>query len=666
MPSVAGADTQGKQRNLWKIVVPALAVVALIAAGVYYRLHGAQRLTEKDTIVVADFSNSTGDPVFDDTLKTALTVALNESPFLNVLPENKITSTLKLMTRPADTKLTPEVARELCERSGSKAYFAGSIATLGNQYVLELKAVNCPTGDPLAEEQVTAEGKEKVLNAVGTAAAKLRGEMGESLASVQKFDVPLQEATTSSLEALKAYTLGIKARNEKGPEACLLYHQRAIQLDPNFAMGYRALGGAYSSLGQIARASEYLTKAFELRDHAGERERLIITAEFYSYVTGELDKAAKTCEALIDSYPRYADAYNRLGTIYSLEGQFDKAIEMAQQCQRLAPERIASFGNLAAYLIASNRFSEARQEIEEAHVRKLEHYIVHTDLYLLSFLAGNQSGMEEEQQWFAARPDVADNGSSLASDTEAYGGHLSKARDLTRRSVNEAVQADNKENAAIWWENAALREAGFDNLAEARADAATGLKLAPASQGASVEAALTYAMTGDSARAQSLAQDLNKRYPLNTQTQSLWLPTIRAQLSLNRKDADGAIDQLRSALPPIEYASLPFVNNVSCMYYTYIRGQAYLAAGKGTEAATEFQKILDHSGIVWNCWTGALAHVGVARANALQARISQGAVADAARVRALAAYKNFFAVWKDADPEIPILKEARAEYAKLQ
>ena len=663
----AGAEIQvSGKRNLWKILAPTLVVAVLVAGGLYYRLHGVQRLTEKDTIVVADLTNSTGDPVFDDTLKTALTVALNESPFLNVLPENKITSTLKLMTRPPDTKLTPEVARELCERSASNAYIAGSIASLGNQYVLELKVVNCQTGDTLALEQVTAEGKEKVLNAVGTAAAKLRGEMGESLASVQKFDAPLQEATTSSLDALKAYSLGTKTRNEKGPEASLLYYQRAIQLDPNFAMGYRAIGGAYSALGQIARASEYITKAFELRDHASEREKLIITADFYTNATGELDKAAQTCEALIESYPRDADAYNRLGTIYSLQGHFDKAIEMARQCQRLAPDRLASFGNLAAYLIASNRFPEARQTIQEAHARKLESYIVHTDLYLMSFLARDLSGMEEEQQWFASRPDVADNGPSLASDTEAFFGHLAKARDLTRQSIITAVQADNKENAAIWWENAALREAAFGNFSQAREDAAAGLKVASASQGVTVEAALTYALTGDTAKTQSLTQDLNKRYPLHTQTQSLWLPAIQGQLSLNRKDANGAINQLRSALPPVEYASIPFVNNVSCLYHTYIRGAAYLAAGKGPEAAAEFQKTLDHSGIVWNCWTGALAHLGVARANALQATTSQGADADAARVRALAAYKDFLTLWKDADRDIPIYKQAKAEYAKLQ
>jgi tetratricopeptide (TPR) repeat protein len=355
-----------------------------------------------------------------------------------------------------------------------------------------------------------------------------------------------------------------------------------------------------------------------------------------------------------------------LGATYSLQGHYDEAIESARQCQRIAPDRLASFGNLAAYLVALNRFSEARQTIQEAHARKLESYIVHTDLYLMSFLVRDSSGMQEEQQWFASRPDVADNGSSLASDTEAYTGHLAKARGLIRQSVNEAMQADSKEDAAIWWENAALREAGFGNFSQAGEDAAAGLKVAPASQGVTVEAALAYAITGDNVKAQSLAQDLNKRYPLHTQTQNLWLPAIQAQLSLNRKQADAAINQLHSALPPMEYASIPFVNNISCLYHSYIRGEAYLAAGQGTAAAVEFQKLLDHSGVVWNCWTGALAHLGVARANALQAKTSHGADADAARVRALAAYKDFLTLWKDADPDIPLYRQAKAEYTRLQ
>jgi tetratricopeptide (TPR) repeat protein len=642
-------------------------VAAAIAGAFYFRSRQtAHRLTDKDTIVLADFSNSTGDAVFDDTLKTALSVGLNQSPFLNVLSDNKVAATLKLMTRPGDTRLTPDVARELCQRAGSKAYLTGSIASLGSQYVLGLKAVNCQSGDPLAEEQVTAASKEKVLDALGEAASKLRGELGESLATVQKFDVPLSEATTSSLEALKAYSLGRKAANEKGPAAALPYHQRAIELDPNFAMGYVAVGADYSNLGELGRASEYFTKAFQLREHASEREKLAITATYYRAVTGELDKAAQTYQEEIESYPQDFPAYNSLGIAYSSQGQYEKATEIAEQGLRLAPDQLVLYANLANYTLALQRFDEARQFIHEAQARKLDNDILHNALYALAFLGADSAAMAEQQQWFAGKPDYENEGLALASDTEAYGGHLGKARELTKRAVDSAIRADSKETGAIWQANAALQQAAYGNPTEARQSAAEALKLVPTSQGVEVEAALAFALAGDTARAESLAQDLNKRFPLDTQMQSLWLPAIQAQLALNRKDATSAINLLQPALPPIEYGQIVFVNNISCLYPTYVRGEAYLAAGQGGAAATEFQKIIDHSGIVWNCWTGALAHLGVARAHALQAKNSQGADADAARVRALAAYKEFLTLWKDADPDIAILKEAKAEYAKLQ
>ena len=655
-------------KKRWMMIASAavLVITAAVAGFLYYRWHQAPRLTDKDTIVIADFANSTGDAVFDDTLKTALTVALNQSPFLNVLSDNKVAATLKLMTRPANTKLTPEVARELCQRSNSKAYIVGSIAALGNEYVLGLKAVNCQSGEPLAQEQVTADGKEKVLNALGEAAAKLRGRLGESLATVQKFDVPLPEATTSSLEALQAYSAGRKAHYEKDDQASLPYLQRAIQLDPNFAMAYRIMGVAYFHLGELGRAREYFAKAFELRDHASEREKLLIAGDYYFNVTAQLDKAAQTYQEMMDSYPRDRLPYDALGIAYAARGQYDKATEMTRQEQQLGEQANATYVNLANQLLALQRFDEARQVIREAQTRKLDDYILHSQLYAVAFLASDSSTMAEHQQWFASNPGVENLGLSLASDTEAYAGHLGKARELTRRSVDSAIRADSKETAAIWWENAALREAAFGNFAEAKEAAVAGLKLYPASQAVGVEAAVAYAMTGDDARAQALAQDLNKRYPLDTQMQSLWLPAINAQLALNRKNPAAAINDLQSALPPIEYGQIGFLTNLSCLYPTYIRGEAYLASGNGTAAAAEFQKILDHSGIVWNCWTGALAKLGVARANALQAKNAQGADADAARVRALAAYKDFLTLWKDADPDIPIYQQAKAEYVKLQ
>jgi serine/threonine protein kinase/Tfp pilus assembly protein PilF len=666
LPSRAGAPApHGK----FFVAAAAVIIAALVAGGLHYRSRQqtAHRLTEKDTIVLADFANSTGDAVFDDTLKQGLSVALNQSPFLNVLSENKVAATLKLMSRPAGTKLTPEVTHELCQRAGSKAYIAGSIASLGSQYVLGLKAVNCQSGDPLAEEQVTAASKEKVLDALGGAASKLRTELGESLATVQKFDVPLEQATTSSLEALKAYSLGQNSVREKGSAASLPYDQRAIELDPNFAMGYRAVGTDYNNLNEAVRASEYFTKAFQLREHASEREKLQITGGYYMFVTGELDKAAQTYQEEIESYPRESRGYNSLGLQYASQGQYEKATEVLRQGMRDAPDHVAFYGNLANCALALQRFDEGRHVIHEAQARKLDNFVFHNALYALAFLRADSAAMAEQQQWFASQPDYENQGLALASDTEAYGGHLGKARELIRRAVDSAIRADSKEGGATWQANAALQQAAYGNAAEARQTAAEALKLAPTSQGVKVEAALAFAMAGDTARAESLAQDLGKRFPLDTQMQALWLPAIQAQLALNgdRKNPASALNALQAA-SAIELGQIAFVTNISCLYPVYVRGEAYLAAGQGSAAAAEFQKIIDHSGIVWNCWTGALAHLGVARANALQAKNSQGADADAARVRALAAYKDFLTLWKDADPDIPILKEAKAEYAKLQ
>ncbi len=660
----AGSQPATTSIGRW-MAITAFAVVA-VALGVgawLYFARKAHALTEKDTIVLGDFTNTTGDAVFDDTLKTALNVSLRQSPFLNVLSDSEVAKTLKLMTRPADTKLTPEVAHELCQRAGSKAYLAGTIGSLGSQYVLGLKAVNCRSGDTLAEEQVTAASKEKVLDTLGQAASQLRGELGESLATVQKLDVPLAEATTSSLEALQAYSLGNKARNEKGSAAALPYHQRAIQLDPNFAMGYRALGVDYFSLGELGRASEYYTKAFQLREHASEQEKLSIAATYYRNVTGELDKAAQTYQELIESYPRSAGAYHGLGLVYGEQGQYEKAAEVTRQAVRLAPEAVSPYDDIANFTLALLRFDEARQSIQEAQTRKQDNFIFHNALYALAFIGADSAAMAEQQEWFAGKPEES-FGLALASDTEAYAGHVGKARELTKRAVDSAVRADSKETGAIFQANAALQQAAYGNASEARQSAAEALKLAPASQGVESEAALAFGMAGDTARAESLAQDLGKRFPLDTQMQSLWLPAIQAQLALNKKNPAAALNSLQAA-SRIELGQISFVANISCLYHIYIRGEAYLAAGQGSVAAAEFQKILDHPGIVWNCWTGALARLGVARAYALQARTSQGADSDAARVRALAAYKDFLALWKDADPGIPILIAAKSEYAKL-
>jgi eukaryotic-like serine/threonine-protein kinase len=640
----------------WEAVTGAtILVVGLAVGGWLLSSRKAHALTDKDTIVLSDFTNTTGDAIFDDTLKTALNVSLRQSPFLNVLSDSEVTKTLQQMTRPASTKLTPEVTRELCQRAGSKAYLAGTIGSLGSQYVLGLKAVNCRSGDTLAEEQVTAASKEKVLDTLGEAATKLRGELGESLATVQKLDVPLEQATTSSLEALKAYSLGGKAENEKGSAAALPYDQRAIQLDPNFAMGYEAVGNDYHSLGETGRASEYLAKAFQLREHASEREKLAIAADYYQAVTGELDKAAQTYQEEIESYPRSVEAYSNLGSVYGAQGQYEKAAEVTRQAVRLAPDE-NYYVNLANYTLALQRFDETRQVIHEAQARKLEDFLLHMQLYALAFLGADSAAMAEQQRWFAVKSDYEPFGLALASDTEAYGGHVGKARELTKRAVDSAIRADSKETGAIFQANAAVLQAAYGNPAEARQSAAEALKLVPTSQGVEAEAALVFAMAGDTAHAESLAQDLGKRFPLDTQMQSLWLPAIQAQLALNKKNLAAALNSLQATTTPLELGGIAFVNNISCLYHVYVRGEAYLAAGQGSAAAAEFQKILDHSGIVWNCWTGALAHLGVARACVFQG--------DTAKAKA--AYQDFLTLWKDADPDIPILIAAKAEYAKLQ
>jgi serine/threonine protein kinase/tetratricopeptide (TPR) repeat protein len=651
--------------KLWTIMVPALLVGLLAGGGLGYRSrHQTKRLSERDTIVLADFANSTGDAVFDDALKTALNVSLRQSPFLNILPDSEVARTLQQMTRPGDTRITPDVARELCQRATSKVYIAGAIGSLGNEYVLGLKAVNCESGDTLAQQQVTATSKEKVLDALGEAASRLRGELGESLATVQKFGVPLEQATTSSLEALKAYSLGRKGQNDKGSSAALPYYQRAIELDPSFAMGYRSVGLDYFSLGELGRAREYLTKAFQLREHASEREKLVITGGYYNDVTGELYKAAQTYQEEIESYPREWRGYVNLGLVFAAQGQHEKAVEITRQALRLAPDDVGVYENLANYDLALQGFNEALQIIHQARARKMDDAVLHNALYALAFLGADSAGMVEQQQWFANKPKCQNWGLALASDTEAYVGHLGKARELTKQAADSAIRGDSKENGAIWQTIAAQREAAYGNAAEARRSAAAALKLAPASGSVESEAALAFAMAGDTARAEFLAQDLGKRFPLDTQMQSLWLPAIRAQLALDKRNPSSALNTLQAAFP-VELGQIMFVLNVSCLYPVYVRGEAYLATGQGRAAAAEFQKILDHNGLVWNCWTGALAHLGVARANALESRRSQGADADAAALRALGAYSDFLTLWKDADPDIRILKQAKAEQSRL-
>lgn len=663
-PGQGGAPVRRNKGFRRIFAVAGLLSAMVIGGGLYYRSYGIKKLTEKDTVLIADFSNTTGDEVFDDTLKTALLAALRQSPFLNVLPDGKVAKTLKLMTLPATTKISGEVARQLCQRADSKAYIAGAIASLGSEYVLQLKAVDCQSGRTLAEQQGTAASRGEVLNVLGHASSRLRVALGESLNTVQRFDTPLVEATTPSLEALKAFSLGRTALNEKGEAAALPYHLRAIELDPRFAVAYRAAGVDYGGLGETGRANEYYAKAFQLRDRAGGLEKLMITTIYYENVTGELDKSAQAYQEEIQSYPNMP-AYTGLGVVYNEEGENEKAADCYREQIRLRPESVIGYGNLAITLLNLQRLDEARHTIQQAQARGLDDFVLREAQYALAFIAGDLPAMDQQQKWFEGKQ-AENNGLSLESDTEAYVGHLEKARELTKRAVDSAMHADSKETGAVWLENAAIREAAFGNMVAAKQAAAAGRKLDPESAGVSAEAALAFAMVGDSAQAKLLVEDLNQRFPLHTQMQSIFLPPVRAQLALRQKNPNEAIQDLKSVSPPIEFAVIPFVVNGSCLYPTYIRGEAYLAAGEGSAAAREFQKILDRTGMVWNCWTGALAHLGVARANALESKSLQAAEADAAHARAVAAYKDFLKLWQGADPNVPIYKAARIEYAKLQ
>ena len=640
----------------WAAVIGAIVLVVGVAVGGWlFYSRKAHVLTDKDTIVLADFANTTGDEVFDDTLKQALAVDLGQSPFLNIISEDKVRQTLLEMTRSPSERLTRALAREVCQRAGSKACLAGSIAALGAQYVIGLEAVNCATGDVLAREQVTAAGKEQVLPVLGQAAGKLRNEVGESLSSVQKFDVPLTEATTNSLEALKAFTLGQKTRRENGDAEAIPFFKRAIELDPNFAWAYEGLGVNYSNLNQPRLAADYFKKAFDLRDRVTEREKYHITGNYYGLVTGELEKSNQTYELSKQVYPHDSAAYDNLGSNHMILGQYEKAATETREGFRVNPNFGVGYGNLGQIYLALNRFDEARTTTEEALGRKIESIPPHLNLYALAFFQGNVTAMKLQADWAKGKPGAEDQMLSLESDTEAWSGRLGKARELSRQAVESARRNDEKAPAALWQSNAAIREALFGNAGAARQNAAAALALAPGSRDAESQAALAYALAGDATHALSLADDLAKRFPQDTVAQSVWLPTIRAQIKTSRKNAARSIELLQ-ATAPYELGMLSASAANSCLYPVYVRAEAYLSAQQGQLAAAEFQKILDHRGLLWNCATGALAHLQLGRAYAMQGDT----------VKARAAYQDFLTLWKDADLDIPVLKQARAEYERLR
>jgi eukaryotic-like serine/threonine-protein kinase len=666
--AVAGLLGRTFRRRRRAVILGSVVTIVAIGSSSYFFLPArrAQALTDKDTIVLADFGNSTGDAVFDDTLKQALATELQQSPFLNILSERRMSETLTLMGRSAGDPLDEKAAVDLCQRAGSKAVTEGSITSLGSQYVILLNAVNCETGASLAREEAQASKKEEVLNALDKAAVKLRGKLGESMSTIQKFDMPLEQATTSSLEALKAYSLGQKALSERGSAAAIAFFERAIELDPTFASADQGLAAMYRNLNQPERAAEYLKRAVGLSARLSERERLFILGSYHIDVTGEIEKGIQNYELLTEAYPRDARAYGNLGVAYASLGQYEHAAEATRQALRLNPDRVVNYENLAIPYLALNQFEQARDIIAQAFAHKLDDDGLHTNLYALAFLKGDRAEMTVLASWFEGKPDVEDQMWALESDTEAFSGHLQKARELTRRAIDSSKRARNFESAALLEANAAEREALLGNLEKARHQAAVALTTAPNSRDAEIMAALALARAGEDAKAEVVAQELAKRFPLSTQMQSYWLPAIWAQTALTRGGATRAIESLKS-VAPYDLANTMFSQSPSCMYPVYIRGQAFLAARRGIEAAAEFQKVLDHPGLVWNCTTGVLTHLGLARAYALEAQSVQGVDAETIRrAKACSAYQDFFAFWKDADPGIPILKQAMAEYAKLK
>lgn len=649
---IADVSAAGGRRR-WKVLVPAVVVIvaALIAGGFYFHSRPAAKLTEKDPVVLADFENRTGDAVFDGALKQALAVQLGQSPFLNLISDRKVEETLRLMGRPASEKITRDVAHELCIRTGSKAFLVGSIAKLGDHYLVGVDAIGCNIGDTLANEQEEAATKDDVLKALGKSASSLRTKLGESLSTVQKFDVPV-EATTSSLEALKAFSMGITTFRTKGNSESIPFYKRAIELDPNFAVAYASLGVTHANLQQASLSAENIKKAYELRAHVSEHEKYRIEALYYSYVTGELEQATQVYELWAKSYPRDPIPPGNLGYIYTELGQYDKALAATQDSQRLEPDVIGYF-NLMGSFLSLNRPDDAQRALNEARAVNYEGEVLHWGIYLLAFYRGDAAEMERQVAWAAGKPGSEDLLLASQADTEAYSGRLVKARDFSRRAVDVAVRANSKETGAFRQTSAALREAEFGNQAEAKQGVAKALALSPG-RDVKLFSALTLARTGDSARARALADELEKAQPLDTMLKVYWLPTIRAAAELNAHNPTQAIIDLE-ATAPYELGQPPQLQ-LGTLYPVYVRGQAQLIAHNGQAAAIEFQKILDHRGVVLNYPLGALAHLGLGRAYALTGNTAQ----------AKSAYQDFFALWKDADPEIPILKEAKAEYGKLQ
>jgi DNA-binding winged helix-turn-helix (wHTH) protein/predicted Zn-dependent protease len=630
--------------------------IGLAVAGRMVFSRKVHALTDKDTIVLADFANATGDPVFDGTLRQGLSVQLEQSPFLSIIPDEKIQQTLGLMGQSVEAKLIPAVAREVCQRTSSAAVLDGSIGKIGTQYLLTLKAVNCESGKTLASTEAQASDENHVLNALGKVSVEMRNKLGESLSTIEKFDTPLEEATTPSLKALKAFSSGMQTVRTKGVDTATPFFKRAVELDPNFAVAYAYLGVMASTTLEPGISVDYRTKAYELRERTSDAENYWITATYHKGVTGNIPKAIEACDLWIQAYPRSEMPHIYPGAaVLPVVGQYERAAEEISEGVRLRPDFPLAYAFRIRAYTALNRFDEAKATYAQALERKLHTSFMDLVMYDLAFAQNDTAGMAQHVAKLESLPRLGHEILSMEGDTAAYSGHLRDARELNRRAMDIATRGGEKDAPALYSGTSGLREAWFGNTGEARRRATLALQL---STGRDLQyfAALAFAYARDDARAKALADDLDKRFPEDTIMQFNYLPSIRGKLALNKGDASGAIESLGAAAPYELSATRAIDLNWSAMFPVFVRGEAYLAARRGSEAAGEFQKILDHRGLVLNQPIGALAHLGLGRACVLQGDT----------VKAKSAYEDFLRLWKDADPDIPVLQQAKAEYARLQ
>jgi serine/threonine protein kinase/tetratricopeptide (TPR) repeat protein len=660
VPAIVAVPSAQKSDSAlgWKAAaIGGAALVAVLAIGGWlYNTRRAHALTQADTVVLANFTNKTGDPVFDETLRQGLAAQLQQSPFLSLVAEQRIQQELRLMGVPPESKLSSKMAGDLCQRLGSKVYIGGSISNIGNQYVVGVSAVNCQTGDSVAQEQVTANGKEGVLSALGSASTKLREQLGESLKTIQKLDTPIEQASTPSLEALQAFSLGRRNMAVKGDyTAAIPLLQHSIQLDPNFAMAYAILGTTYRNLGEKALASENAGKSYALRSRMSEWEKFYIESHYHDFVTGDLEKATQVYELWAQIYPREGVAPTNLGIIFQTLGQHDKALSQFRETMRISAPDSLGYSNLVAGFVSLKRLDEARTTGEEAISKSFDSSALRIALYDLAFLKSDVPGMAEQVSWATGKPGKESVMLGLESATAAYQGKLRTARDLSRQESSSAERAGDNEMTADCEASAALWEALYGNASEARQHVNDSLAKING-RDAQYAAALALALVGDSTRAKSLADDLDKRFPDDTVVRFNYVPTLRAQLALASPGNGAKAVEILAAASPYELG-VPGSNTLRTnLYPIYVRGEALLASHQGAAAATEFQKIVDWSGVAINEPIGGLAHLGLARSHAL--------AGDTAKSRA--AYDDFFAIWKDADPNVPVLLQAKAEYAKLQ